>query len=178
MYLKWQGFDFEKQDYSPKEVISGVIIKHPRKFSDDGGHFLEIGRYSNHGGLDGVECFNIAQINYSKVLPGAIKALHLHNFQTDYWHVIDKAVVGLMDMRGGSPTRGVKMRIVTDNTSIFIPPGVAHGISNPYSHEVNMFYLVNRKFDVDNSDEYRLPYEGLEGKVFWLGKEFWEVQKG
>ena len=88
-------------------------------------------------------------------------------------HPKGKAIVGLLDLRKGSKTAGQSMRVSAGDGKTFllyIPRGVAHGLSNPYQEEVSMNYLVNSWFD--GSDEKRLPYD------FLVGKEFWEVEKG
>ena len=74
-----------------------------RRFNDDGGSITELGRLTGgqHGQLAGFEC---AQINYSEIEPGAVKAYHLHKRQTDVWYVPpgDKLLLVLADVRAGS----------------------------------------------------------------------------
>lgn len=180
------------QDYSPKSRIEGVKIFTSKTFVDDGGEFKEIGRfgiepftktYIESAGSDYYvesECsiyrigddacqFDIKQANHSIVEPGAIKAFHLHEIQTDIWYVIDKALVILYDTRPFSSTFKEVMRLTPKNQHIVIPPGVAHGIGNPYNHRVNMIYFVDRTFNP--KDELRLPWD-------IVGKEIWEIQNG
>src|SRR5678815_3885385 len=54
--------------------------------SIDGGTITELGRLTAgmHGQLPG---FEVKQVNYSEMEPGAIKAFHMHHRQTDVWYV-------------------------------------------------------------------------------------------
>ena len=76
-----------------------------RRFHDDGGSFMELGRLSGglHADFPG---FEVKQINYSEMEPGVIKAFHLHRRQTDVWFVppADKMLLVLLDVREGSRT--------------------------------------------------------------------------
>jgi len=122
------------QDYSPAPAIDGVEVAELKRFTDDGGSFVELGRLSRglHATFPG---FEVKQINYSEMEPGAIKAFHLHQRQTDVWFVPpgDKLLLVLLDLREGSSTRDVRRRMVLgDGASrlVLIPPGVAHGVKN------------------------------------------------
>ncbi len=65
------------QDYGPKPTIEGLEIIQLRRFNDDGGAMTELGRLDS-GKLQGVDGFEVRQINYSVMEPLAIKAFHLH----------------------------------------------------------------------------------------------------
>ncbi len=102
---------FAVQDYSPQAPIGGVEIVDLKRFVDDGGTFLELGRLTAgaHAALRG---FEVKQINFSEVDPGAIKAFHLHRRQTDVWFVPpgDRLLLVLLDCRAGSPTENALRR--------------------------------------------------------------------
>lgn len=166
-----------KQDYENKPAISGVDIVELPYHADDGGYFLEVARLVNER-FKQWQDFSIQQINYSEMLPGAVKAAHLHFHQDDIWFVppTHHLVIGLSDVREGSDTEGVTMRITTFGSKaklIYIPHGVAHGVANHSSSPAAMMYFVNRAFssDPEKSDEYRLPWD-----VF--GADFWNIAKG
>ncbi len=96
---------FSVQRYSPRPQIAGVEFVDLRRFNDEGGSVTELGRLAANG-LLGAQNFSVAQITYSVVEPGAIKALHLHRRQTDIWFVPpeDKMLLVLVDVREGSPS--------------------------------------------------------------------------
>lgn len=169
--------DYSKQDYSKKPVIDGVEMKELPLFRDDGGYFVELSRFAKERPTEFPE-FSLEQMNFSEMLPGVIKAAHLHLKQEDIWFVppSDRLLVGLMDCREDSPTNGEKMRIVMGAGRaevLYIPRGVAHGAANLWDKPAHIIYFVNNQFDPDpeNSDEGRLPWD-IYGKGFWeLSKE-------
>jgi len=165
-----------RQDYGSSPKIDGVEIIEIRRRNDDGGAITELGRLSAgmHAQLAG---FEVKQLNYSEIDPGAIKAFHMHGRQTDVWYVPpeDKLLLVLHDARTGSGSEGSTMRIVLgDGNSrlIRIPPGVAHGCRNLSDSRGRIIYMVDVQFSVgDDCDEGRLPWD-------YLGAEIWEVVKG
>lgn len=155
------------QDYKPKKCIDGVVFPSIAMFPDDSGIFAELARCGTDANP------KVRQVNYSKILPGAVKAFHLHYHQTDWWFVPpgERLLVGLSDERPTSPTFGVSMRFVLGEFNVNmvkIPPGVAHGLANSYKNYVNMIYLVDQYFNPE--DEYRLPWD-------MLGTDFWELKR-
>ena len=77
---------FQIQSYGPAPTIEGVEIVELKRFADDGGSMTELGRLTS-GHPQAFRGFEVRQINYSEVEPGAIKAFHLHQRQTDIWFV-------------------------------------------------------------------------------------------
>lgn len=166
-----------KQDYRAVERIADVEFLELREFTDDGGSFLELGRL-DAGMLQGASNAEIRQVNYSTIVPGAVKAAHLHQRQTDFWFVPshDRLLVGLKDVRAESPTYGKVMRFVLGagrSRMVRIPPGVAHGVANPYTRTMALLYFVTAQFDpqAETCDEFRLPPDSF-------GSHFWEIQAG
>jgi dTDP-4-dehydrorhamnose 3,5-epimerase len=164
------------QDYSPQRWIDGVKIIDLRLFVDDGGSFNELIRVNAHGEIAGVDGFRVAQSSYSEVVPGAIKAWHLHRQQADLWFVppSQRLLVGLLDTRTASATRDGTMRFVMGGGKtqlVYIPAGIAHGAANLWSATAAILYFVDRQFDPAAPDEWRLPWDHL-------GKEFWAIQHG
>jgi dTDP-4-dehydrorhamnose 3,5-epimerase len=168
---------FSKQDYTPARPIDGVEIVQLRRFHDDGGAITELGRFTagQHADLTG---FEVRQVNFSEVEPGAVKAYHLHHRQTDAWYVPphDRVLVVLHDCRTDSATAGVTMRFVLGGGTsrlVRIPPGVAHGCKNLGTGRASLVYFVDVHFSPDpaETDEGRLPWD-------FLGTEIWDVVKG
>lgn len=163
------------QDYSKKPTIEGIQVFDLKCFSAEDGYFMELGRL-NSGIILAVPEFDVKQISYSQVLPGGIKAWHLHFNQEDLWFVPpdDHLLVGLCDLRANSPTSGVTSRIVMGNHKsqlLIIPRGVAHGCANVSHQPITMMYLTNQEFNLEDPDEHRLPYD-------FLGNDFWVAKKG
>jgi dTDP-4-dehydrorhamnose 3,5-epimerase len=168
---------FALQDYTPQAPIGGVEIIDLKRFVDDGGSFLELGRLTAgaHAALRG---FEVKQINYSEMDPGVIKAFHLHRRQTDVWFVPPDArmLLVLVDARAGSSTENAVRRLVLSDGAtrlVRIPPGVAHGVKNLAATRGRIIYLVDTHFspDPDTSDEGRLPWD-------FAGIDVWEPTRG
>lgn len=168
--------DLSVQDYSKKPTIEGVQLINLNQFVDDGGALAEIVRFDDAGCLQLIPEFKIKQATFSQVLPGVIKAFHMHYNQEDVWFVLpcDRLLIGLFDARKGSPTYKEQMRFVMGAGKaqiLYIPRGVAHGMANPYDKTANMVYFVNQCFNAEKPDEFRLPWDTA-------GDDFWEVRKG
>ncbi len=168
---------FRKQDYTrAKPTIEGVRVVELRRFHDDGGSMTELGRLQG-GRLDGVDGFTIAQINYSTLEPGAIKAFHVHRVQTDIWYVPpeDRMLFVLADVRKGSSTEAARMRLILGDARsllVVVPPGVAHGCRNLGRVAARIVYFTDLQFspEPDRTDEGRLPWD-------FLGADVWELTR-
>ena len=168
---------FQTQSYGPAPTIEGVEIVELKRFSDDGGSMTELARLAG-GTPQAFKGFEVRQINYSEVEPGAIKAFHLHQRQTDIWYVppSDRMLLVLLDVRLGSKTEGTRMRLTLGaggSRMVRIPPGVAHGVRNLATTRGRIIYFVDTHFsaDPDVSDEGRLPWDHA-------GADIWEPARG
>ena len=126
---------YQIQSYGPAPTIEGVQIVELKRFSDDGGSMTELARLTD-GHPAGVRAASpFARSSYSEVEPGAIKAFHLHQRQTDIWYVppSDRMLVVLVDVRRGLEDRGDAHASHSGrggSRMVRIPPGVAHGVCN------------------------------------------------
>ena len=164
------------QGYGGGTHIEGVRLLDLRLLTDDGGSFAELVRLDEQGNLEAVPEFKVRQSSYSLVLPGAIKAFHLHYSQEDVWFVppTDRLLVGLVDARAASPTCNQTMRFVMGGGGarlLYIPRGVAHGGANLWGQPATILYYVSQQFDVSDPDERRLPWD-------MLGADFWRMTPG
>ena len=164
------------QNYEKKPSIEGVEVSTLRLMLDDGGSFSELCRFSEHGALEALPHFTPRQTSYSEVLPGAIKAFHLHYNQEDVWFVPprDRLLIGLIDTRQNSPSYEVTQRLVLGAGRaqlLYIPRGVAHGCANLENATASIIYFVNQQFSLENPDEHRLPWD-------LLGADFWKITQG
>jgi len=164
------------QKYGGTRKIEGVEFVDLTRHSDDGGALTELARMVS-GEMESLAGFRPAQVNYSEVDPGAIKAFHLHPDQTDVWFVPpdSKLLLVLVDVRKDSASSGNRMRLVMgDGCSrlVRIPPGVAHGVRNLSSGKGRIIYFVDHVFDAnpETTQEGRLPWD-------FLGSEIWELER-
>ncbi len=164
---------YRVQDYSKRPGIEGVVLVPLRRARDETGSMTELARLRN-GLVDGLEGFTAAQVNFSTLEPGAIKAFHVHRRQTDVWFVppSDRVLLVLADVRAGSPTEGTRLTMTLgdgDSRLVRIPPGVAHGCRNIGTGTARILYLT----DVHFSPE---PGETDEGRLRWdlFGAGIWE----
>lgn len=163
------------QQYGQDKKIDGVKTIPLKFFPDDGGEFTELARVEN-GTIKELPEFKIKQISWSRLLPGTIKAFHVHHKQGDLWYVspFDRILVGLADLRAGSPSYNLKMRLVMGAgvaRLLYIPKGVAHGAANVWDNPTNLVYFTTEEFDPASPDEGRLPYD-------LFGEDFWKITKG
>jgi dTDP-4-dehydrorhamnose 3,5-epimerase len=163
-----------RQSYGFLEAIHGVRLIDFDFHSDDGGDFHEITRLSK-GSAEGIADFEIRQINRSRFNPGLVKAFHVHLKQDEVWavHPLDRMLIGLLDVRKGSQTEGMSMRLILGGGKcrlLYIPRGVAHGGMVLGQVPVDVIYLVNQQFSAENPDEWRLPWN-------LLGEDFWQIRK-
>lgn len=163
------------QEYGASTPIEGVSFISLEYHGDDSGEFVELGRFTN-GKVEAVPSMSIAQISTSLLLPGAVKAFHLHFNQTDVWYVSphERLLVGLLDTRKSSLTVSKTMRFILGGgvaRALVIPSGVAHGAANVWDKPVTMTYFTDQTFDAKHPDEQRLPYD-------LFGEDFWKLKKG
>ncbi len=164
------------QNYAKKPSIDGVQVVPLNVFGAEDGFFLEVARLTDKGMLKSFPDFNVRQLSYSSVLPGGIKAWHVHFKQEDVWFIPPDShvILGLCDLRKDSPTCKNTMKLVLGNHKaqlVLIPRGVAHGCSNVTKNPITMIYFTNEEFNVEDPDEHRLPWDFLEA-------DFWEIKKG
>ncbi|MDH7476659.1 MAG: dTDP-4-dehydrorhamnose 3,5-epimerase family protein [Microgenomates group bacterium] len=168
--------DVYVQNYQPSILIQDVKIIEIKVYSSEDGTFEDLIRLDEKGFFNYFPKFQLKQINRSKIIPGAIKAWHLHFNQEDIWYVPPEAhmILGLWDLREKSKTKDLKMKIVMGNgvsKIVYVPRGVAHGVVNISKKPGEVIYFVNQIYDKRNPDERRLPWDAL-------GSDFWEIEKG
>jgi dTDP-4-dehydrorhamnose 3,5-epimerase len=174
MKLNRQAEDrYRVQDYAKGVEIDGVEIIELRRFNDDAGSLTELARFSQ-GKLDGMAAFRLAQINDSLLVPGAIKAFHVHRRQTDVWYVPpeDRVLLILVDVRDASATENNILRLTLGDghsRMVRVPAGVAHGCRNIGASSARIIYFTDVHFsaDPDDTDEGRLPWD-------FIGADVWE----
>ena len=164
------------QEYGKKPGIEGVERVPLKLNTDDGGNFAEVFRLEN-GQVPGLQKpFTVKQVSFSVMMPGVVKAYHIHKTQEDLWFVppTHRLLVNLHDLRQDSPTFDMHERIVLGGGNAMllrIPNGVAHGARNCYNEPMYLFYATTTQFNIDAPDEFRLPWDHF-------GADAWELIKG
>ncbi len=163
--------------YGGATALEGVRVLRLQRHVDDRGSFLEIYRSrATHPGSEPLASFfeglTVAQMNYSVVdHTSTVKGLHYHLHQTDVWFCPpgSKMKIVLWDLRKDSPTAGKTQVIVAgDGRDLWvrIPPGVAHGY-RPLTAPCALLYIVTREFDLEDPDEYRIPWDHPAVRDLW-----------
>lgn len=143
-------------------VIEGVVVKELKTNTDERGYFREVIRETD------TFFSHFGQWSHSLMYPGAAKAWHIHQKQTDWWYVIGALKVALHDTREGSSTKGETMELFMGDrygaTCLRIPPGVAHGCKAlELSH---LLYVTSSVYDP--ADEGRLPHDDPSIGYDWV----------
>lgn len=146
-------------------MIEGAELKLLTTYPDERGFFRELIRITDSFFGEG-----FAQWNHSLMLPGVIKAWHIHQYQVDWWYVpvgVVKAV--LSDRREESATFDETNEFILGENHqqkiLRIPPGVAHGCK-VLQGPAHMFYIVSQTYDP--KDEGRIPYDDPAIEYDWL----------
>lgn len=170
--------DLARQSYAPRPPIAGVVVGEVPVLRSADGLFAELVRLDAERQVEGFSGFRPVQWNWSRLEAGAVKAWHLHLGQEDLWIVPpDSALlVGLVDLRRGSPTASTTQRLALGAGRchrLLIPRGVAHGVANLGTRPQTLLYAVNQLFTPDPAatDEWRLPWDRF-------GADFWDMGRG
>lgn len=102
---------------------------------------------------------------------GAISAWHAHEFTTDRLFVTQGLVrVVLYDAREGSPTRGLLNEFrfgLVRPAIVSVPPRVWHGVQNIADGPSTILNIVDRAYDYDDPDHWRIPHTSTEIPFSW-----------
>jgi dTDP-4-dehydrorhamnose 3,5-epimerase len=146
---------------SGQTAIAGVRVLELQPNEDERGAVTEFCRLS---WIDPVE---LPQWNVVRSGAGVMRGMHWHNRHHDLIAAVDgELLVGLCDLRPGSPTEGVAELLRFDAArpaAALVPPGVAHGL---YSrHPTIALYAVSQYWDPD--DELGVAFDDPDLGVPW-----------
>ncbi|WP_216329452.1 dTDP-4-dehydrorhamnose 3,5-epimerase family protein [Deinococcus aestuarii] len=164
------------ETYPPAPQIGGVWTHALRKNRSENGAFMEYLRLGEEGvqGLPGA--LVPRQISVSWAAPGRVNAFHIHvkEEQNEVWCVIGgQLTVWLVDCRAGSPTLGVRRKLVLSGeqpTLVHIPSGVAHGYQAG-NDGATLLYSMDAQFNIEDPNEGRLPWNHF-------GEDLWAEDRG
>ena len=164
------------QTYDAQPEIVGVFYTPLKKHRALEGWFMEHLRLTE-GKVEGLDIpFEVRQVSFSRTVPGRINAFHVHpkEIQDELWCVVEGTLlVWLVDLREGSPTRGVRRRYVLSGEEpglLYIPSGVAHGYKAGPEGAL-LVYAMNNQFNPQDPNEGRLPWD-------FFGADLWEEDRG
>jgi len=150
-------------------MIDGVQIKELKLIPDERGYLMEMLRDDDPFFQGFGQCY------VSATYPGAVKAWHYHQHQTDHFVCVKGQIkLVLYDDREGSPTRGEIQEFFLGELGrrlVSVPRGVYHGwkcISQEMSLVVNM---PDRHYDYENPDEIREEPHGGKIPYDWARKD-------
>ena len=113
------------------------------------------------------------QINYSILYPGIIKAWHRHQYQDDYFCVLEgNAQVGIfsekLDEQGR--LRGPEKYVIGEHNPavVHIRAGEWHGLTAVGDEPCGLLYLVTKKYNSSDPDEERAGWKNFGPEGFWF----------
>lgn len=139
--------------------IAGVIITRPQPWLDDRGRLVEIFR------AEALPA-SFVQSNHSRSIKGVLRGLHYHQRQADLWYLVSgRAQVALADLRepSGKPATTTLILESDTPTTVYIPPGVAHGFLA--LTDVDLIYWVTAEYDA--TDEYGVAWNDPILAIDW-----------
>lgn len=148
-------------EFTTQKLIDGVVLKEIKSVPKVSGSLTEIYRRDWH--LDELPVDQAFQVFLK---PGGISAWHAHEETTDRLFVGHGLIqIVLYDNRPDSPTRGMinefKLGSIRPGL-VVVPPKVWHGIRNIDSKDSLILNIVDRAYDYDNPDHWRVPHDSPE----------------
>ena len=136
--------------------IDGVTLRDVRNVPKDTGYLTEIFRRE---WLDGNAV--VDQVFQVTIFGGQHSAWHTHGTTTDRLFVNNGQLkIVLFDSREESPTFGsineVRLGVIRPGL-VIIPPRVWHGVFNLSNETASVLNLVDRAYEYDDPDHWRLP---------------------
>lgn len=144
-------------------TIDGVVVQGLTWHSDQRGSLCELVR-DDDPVLVGPDR-PIRQVYTTTLYPGVVKGWHLHSRQWDRMVcLVGRVMLGLVDGREGSPTKGATMSVVMGDRNpvvVLVPAGVYHGLKNIGVVEAMVVNVVSATYDRENPDEVRVAPHGV-----------------
>ena len=156
-----EGATKDRQTITPRWVpsaqtlIDGVEVHEVLNVPKSNGYLTEIFRAEWLGNPAIDQVFQVV------LEPGALSAWHTHAVTTDRLFVSSGIVrIALYDGREGSPTHGLvnEFRFGTIRPALLVvPPRVWHGVENIGSSHAFVLNIVDRAYDYEDPDHWRVP---------------------
>jgi dTDP-4-dehydrorhamnose 3,5-epimerase len=160
---------------TPRVFTGSWVDAHALAKAENEPVFVPVSAYADDRGwslmnlLDGV-LKPEGQINFSVQYPGAVKAWHRHEKQTDFWCCLNghlkAGVYREEDDRAWIQVFGEKRPGV-----LIIPPLLWHGATAVGVEPAGLLYFVTHKYDPQQPDEHRRSHDSVPGFP-------WDVRHG
>ncbi|MCE6989109.1 dTDP-4-dehydrorhamnose 3,5-epimerase family protein [Dyadobacter sp. CY323] len=142
-------------------LIDGVSVKEVKNVLKNNGHLTEI--YRQDWELDDLPVGQIFQVSLN---PNGISAWHAHEITTDRIFVNTGSIkVVLYDAREDSSTYGMVNEFrcgALRPMLIIVPPKVWHGVQNYTSEPAALLNIVDKAYQYDDPDHWRIPLDSPE----------------
>ncbi|MCB9742065.1 MAG: dTDP-4-dehydrorhamnose 3,5-epimerase family protein [Alphaproteobacteria bacterium] len=142
-------------------AIEGVIVKPLTWHNDQRGSLAELVRADDPALMHQP----FGQVYVTTLYPGVVKAWHKHERQWDRMICLrGRVMLGLVDDRPDSPTRGQSMSIVLGDRNfcvVMFPPLLWHGLKNISAEEAMVCNVVSQPYDRVTPDEIRCDAHGV-----------------
>jgi dTDP-4-dehydrorhamnose 3,5-epimerase len=139
-----------------QDLIDGVTLHEVRNVLRDSGHVTEILRQDWFP-----RAIDIDQVFQVALQPGGVSAWHVHLRTTDRLAcAVGQVKIVLFDGREGSLTRGRinEFRLGLQRPGlVIVPAGVWHGLRNLAPDPTFVLNLVDRAYEYEAPDHWRLP---------------------
>ncbi|MCZ6835598.1 MAG: spore coat protein [Planctomycetota bacterium] len=152
---------------SPQKFTGGWLEAHQQAKDNLEPVFIPLTPYADDRGwslmnlLAGAMDHN-GQINFSVQYPGAIKAWHRHDLQTDFWTCIQGNLkVGIHRESDGATW----LQVMGEKTPgmLLIPPPLWHGATPVGNESAGLLYYMTHLFNAEKPDEHRRDWDSIEG---------------
>ena len=141
-----------------KTIIEGVVIRDVQNVPTGYGYLTEIFRSDWQLDSSGVD-----QVYQAVLEPNEISAWHAHRVTTDRLFASHGQMkIVLYDAREDSGTFDVVNQFqygTVRPAMVVVPPGVWHGVQNTSSSVSTLINLVDRAYNYEQPDHYRLPMD-------------------
>ncbi|MEA2453315.1 MAG: dTDP-4-dehydrorhamnose 3,5-epimerase [Actinomycetota bacterium] len=140
-------------------TIPGVVVTRLERFEDERGHFSEIARAADIS-------MPLTQSSHSHSKKDVLRGLHFHREQSDLWYLaVGRAQIALVDLRdhGSQPSVMTFVADASEPSTIFVPPGVAHGYLA--LTDIDMLYWTSHTYDP--TDEQGILWNDPSLAIAW-----------
>lgn len=156
----------EKEFYTEKTKIPGLLILRRPTFDDERGFFREFARQTD---LD--NNFHPVQFNHSVSFPRVLRAFHTEKMNKLIYPITGKMYGAYVDTRPESETFGDVVEVYFDNSigpsgiAVFIPSGVGNSICVYGDQPVHYIYAVDDYWEKDKS--FGVAWDDPDINVKW-----------
>jgi dTDP-4-dehydrorhamnose 3,5-epimerase len=144
-----------------RSAIEGITTVPLAQHADRRGWLMEAFRDSWLPGVRNV------QVNLMLSRANSLRGVHVHGRHSDWFVVVSgRALVGLKDVRRGSPSHGVVESLWLESDApcaLLVPPGVVHGLLFP----VESLLATVESFHYDPGEELRCRWDDPALGMTW-----------